>query len=307
MSSPIAFLGRDVLMSMRNAAPEKASELDELFGKWDISFELDEFNDRKGFSADVANRVIIVRQKRLERLWAIAFAYYRFYREVSQQKVANQSVRVIDLTTKPELVEAGLLLKWAIESFVKSDSGNPITQWPDDLPRPKPDDATGSDEECASELFLAGTSFVLHHEVAHIVLAHEPYTQLESVDCIRQEKDADYYAVDWMLDGLGNEFDPLFQKRALGVCVGLISLSSLYIHVYAKEMVADTHPPAYDRLYQVIERHVHDPDNLPWAFVATSLAVQIQNQNVEHDVDREFDSFKDAADYYIDIISKMYR
>lgn len=88
--------------------------------------------------------------------------------------------------------------------------------------------------------------------------------------------------------------------------MGLVSLASLYVHVYLGPGENNTHPPVYDRLYQVVSRHVNDPDNLPWAFIATALALHLQNKNIEHDREREVTSFKDTADYYIDVISKLY-
>lgn len=306
MTSPIAFLDRHVLMSMRNVAPEKEAELEAAFNKHGISFEIDTADHRKGFSADLARKVIIVRRPRLERLWATAFAYYRFYREVSQQKQNDVSIREIDLTSTEALCEAGRLLKWAVEADIQIANGEAPAPWPDDLPRPSDSDEKLSDENCATELFLAATGFTLHHELAHITLDHQPYNALDSVDAIRQEKDADFAAADWLLDGLDDESDFRFQKRALGVCLGLVSLASLHFHVYLGPASTETHPPAYDRLFQVVSRHVADPGNLPWAFVMTVLSLHLQNQRIEHDQDRQFESFKDAADYFIDVISKLY-
>jgi len=306
MTSPIAFLDRQVLHSMHNVAPEKAQELERVFKEHNVSFEIRADDTRQGFSADLTNKVIIVRHPRLERLWAIAFGYYRFYREVSQQKLPDESLREIDLTRTPELREAGLLLKWAVDSLTAPPLGNRLPTWPDGLPRPTENDEKHSDENCATELFLAAAGYVLHHELAHIRLGHRSYDELESADAIQQEKEADYAAADWLLDGFDDEFDQRFQKRALGVCLGLISLASLYLHVYVGRVESDTHPPVYDRLYQVVGRHVHDPDNLPWAFVATALVLHLQNQQIEYEHEREFRSFREAADYYIDVISRMY-
>lgn len=202
--------------------------------------------------------------------------------------------------------EAGDLLKWAVESDLAGNRKEKGSPWLDHLPRPRPDAPHGSDEHCATELFLAAVAFLLHHEFVHLRLDHSPYTELKSVDSIRQEKEADFEAAVWILGELPDELDPMFQKRALGVGLGLVWIAALYVYA-EKKIESTTHPPAYDRLFQVMERHVLDPGNLPWAFVQAVLALHLQNQNIEHEVDREFASFKDAADYFVDVISKMYR
>ena len=242
----------------------------------------------------------------MDRLWAVCFAYYRFYRAIAEHKLSGHAERELDLRSTPQLTEAGDLLKWAVESDLAGKRKEELPPWPDHLPRPHADVPHGSDEHCATELFLCAVAFLLHHEFAHLRLDHIPYSELESVDSIGEEKEADFAAAEWILGELTNELDPMFQKRALGVGLGLVWIAALY--VYAERKVeSTTHPPAYDRLFQVTERHVLDPGNLPWAFVQSVLALHLQNLNIEHDIDREFASFKDAADYFVDVISKMYR
>ena len=305
MATKTEFLERHVLMSLRNIAPEKKDALEKLIQDQPISFIIEPDAPRIRFAADLAKKEIKIGRPCLDRLWALAFGYYRFYRAISQQKLKDVKVREIDLTQTAELRQAGGLLKWAIEADLKAKAGEAIPPWPDGLPFPRDGDAKLSDENCATELFLSATGYILHHELAHIRLNHRPYAELQPHEAIQQEKEADFAASDWLLDGLDDELDPAFQKRALGICLGTLWITALYVYA-GRKIESKTHPPAYDRLFQVVSRHVHDGGNLPWAFLTTALDLHLQNQQIPHDQNREFESFKDAADYAVDVISKMY-
>jgi hypothetical protein len=305
MTSPVAYLHRHVLITLGTIAPEREQEYRAEFNRLNIKFLLDPNEQGIRFAAAQESKQILVGTACLERLWAIAFAYYRFYRELAAQRLADQANRIIELRRTPELCEAGDLLKWAVEADLLSKAEQAPPTWPAHLPRPRPDAPHASDEHCATEMFLAAVAYILHHEFAHLRKDHQTYGELESVDAIRQEKEADFEAAEWILGALPDEHDPMFQKRALGVGLGLVWIASLYVYA-GQKAESSTHPPAYDRLFQVMERYVHDPNNLPWAFVQTVLALHLQNQNVPHDIDREFSSFKEAVDYSVDVISKMH-
>src|SRR5262249_20169272 len=140
------------------------------------------------FAADL-EKTIILSPACLDRLWAICFAYYRFYRAIADHKLSGRLEREVNLRSTPELCEDGDLLKWAVESDLAGKRKEIAPPWPAQLPRPHPEIAHGSDEHCATQLFLAASAFLLHHEFAHLRLGHSPYAELESVDSIRQEKE----------------------------------------------------------------------------------------------------------------------
>jgi len=306
MSTVTEYLHRDALNTLRTIAPERKDRFREEFDRLNISFVFDTDAQRIRFAADLAQKTVIIGPQCLDRLWAICFAYYRFYRAIADHKLSGRPERSLDLRSTPELREAGDLLKWAVESDLAGKRKEQGPPWPAHLPRPSPNVAHASDEHCATELFLCAVAFLLHHEFAHLRMAHSPYSELESVDAILQEKEADFEAAAWILGELPDELAPMFQKRALGVGLGLVWIASLYVYAETK-IEHTTHPPAYDRLFQVMEKHIHDGGNLPWAFVQSVLALHLQNQGIPHDADREFESFKDAADHFVDVISKMFR
>jgi hypothetical protein len=302
MPTKTAFLHTQILSSVVNCAPERETCLHKLITAKGISFEIDTHSANIKFMAVFNDSRIILGAKCLDRLWAIAFAYLRFYTEVSNEQRVDSQCRQVDFQGNPELTAAGKLLQWAIEAQIQVERGEDVTPWPDALPYPQQTDSTESVEYLATEIFLMAMGFILHHELAHFYLDHSGSKDLQTDQRIRLEREADYAAAKWLL--AENVVNPdMFLKRALGVALGLLWLTNKYIYVGPGD---PNHPPAYDRLFQTLQRHVEDEQHLVWAFVATFLSVHLQNRTVEVDLNCEFDSFKAASNYYVDVISKMH-
>ena len=290
---------------MKAVAPEKGAELERQVSELRITFEIDENQDRIHFSADNIHRKIIVGMRCLGRLWANAFAYFCIYTDVADMKVRAITARELDLRSSERLRKAGDLLNWATNADVKIklsqrlgiDTGD--LGLPPDLPVPFSEAEFASDKHVADELSLMALGFILHHEREHIELGH---TSSEGFVSIEQEKAADMRAAAWLLDSPGIGDDALL-KRQLGIAVGLGWLASL--NVYIVQPGNATHPPGYDRVFQVLEQYVEDDNSPAWAFTMTLLSLHLQNQQepIPLEYDREFTSFRDAANYYIDVIS----
>ena len=124
----------------------------------------------------------------------------------------------------------------------------------------------------------------------------------KGAESILQEKDADREAAAWLLDGL-DQYDPRFVKRGLGVALACCWLAAVDVHT--GPLTDGSHPPGYDRLYQVLERHVSDPMHPIWAFAAMILEMHLHARSASYDVDREFESQQDAVNYYCDVISRL--
>jgi hypothetical protein len=292
---------------MKAVAPEKGAALERQISDLGITFEIDENEDRIHFSADGDHRKIIVGLRCLGRLWANAFAYFCIYTDVADMKVRDLTAKELNLRSSERLRKAGDLLKWATNADVKIklsqrhgiDAGD--LSLPPGLPVPFSEAAFASDKHVADELSLMALGFILHHERVHIELGH---TSREGFASIEQEKAADMRAAAWLLDSPGIEDDARL-KRELGVAVGLGWLASL--NVYVVQSGNETHPPGYDRVFQVLEQYVEDDNSPVWAFTMTLLSLHLENQQepIPLDYDREFTSFKDAANYYIDVISRL--
>ncbi len=79
--------------------------------------------------------------------------------------------------------------------------------------------------------------------------------------------------------------------------------------VYLRPGASRTHPPGYDRLGQILCQFVDESDfeesEGVWSFVQLALYLHIENRGLRYDPSRlDATSFKEIADYLIDVISK---
>jgi hypothetical protein len=304
MAHPIHVLLDHFFPSLRNIAPEKADELRAIIEKYKITFELCEEEQGVLFQADTANRKIIAAVPCLGRLWATALGYFCFYTEVAQTKVADPTAREVDLKSNQRLKEAGDLLSWTIHAeqviadALAAKAPAPDVPWPDNLPRPTPKPPHASDLHVADELFLCAAAYILHHELAHFYMEHVGGTGAAAQ---HQEYEADYFSAEWILEGIPPD-DPRFLKRSLGVALALCWLTSLALYIEYKD---DEHPPACDRLLEVLDSFIKDPKHLVWAFVQVVLNANLEARKVPYEQDREHSSFRDVVVYYLSEIKKF--
>lgn len=289
-------------------APEKGPQVLKYIQEKDVKVRVDENADRILFQANSGQQTIVVGLKCLARLWASAFAYFRIYTDVAAAKLADLNTRERDLRSSERMRQAGDVLKWAIETEIAIkwealtglSSGGPREALPFGLPQPFAETEYASDQHVADELFLVALGYILHHELAHLKLGH---VGEKGVASVLQEKDADREAANWLLEGLDDEWTPMFVKRALGIAIGLSWLASL--NVYIGPAASKTHPPAYDRLYQVLAQHIEDSGHPVWAMVSLILSLHLQNQGIPFGESVEFGSFQEAANYYVEQIAKL--
>jgi hypothetical protein len=65
-------------------------------------------------------------------------------------------------------------------------------------PPPPLDLDSDSDEHVATELNLSAIGWMLHHEIAHVVLGH---AFIGTAFAHQEELEADHYATNWLLEG----------------------------------------------------------------------------------------------------------
>lgn len=299
--------GPFLIRLMKAVAPEKGDELERIIAELGISFRIEHDAERIFFTANAQERVITVGVKCLGRLWANAFAYFCIYTDLADAKVRDVNLREMSLRDSERLKKASDLLKWAANADVQIKLSRRYgisfddISLPPDLPIPFSESEFASDKHVADELSLMAIGYTLHHERVHIELGHE---WCEGFVSIEQEKTADMRAAEWLLDSTGVDEKALL-KRQLGIAVGLGWLASL--NIYLGPTGGDTHPSGYDRLFQVLDQFVEDDNSVLWAFVSVILGVHLQNQEVEIELDleREFTSFREVVNYYVDVISRI--
>lgn len=215
------------------------------------------------------------------------------------------SVDSIDINSNPELQQAGDLLSWAtsvdwqIEAEGKQRQ-TPLPDWPESLPRPIESPFKASNEDVADKLFVSAVGFILHHELAHIQFGH---TKSNGVESILNEKDADRAAAKWLLDGLEAD-DKEFVQRIFGIAVALLWTATLEAYVPSS---GETHPPGYDRLYQILSLFVDDDWHPVWSFVSIALKMHLDASGAQFDREMSHQTARDAANYFCDILSKRFR
>ncbi len=283
MASPVKHVLKHVHRALVNIAPERSEKFDAEFAAFDL-----EILDDHRWVCDVqpAKNHIRLSSKVAEVLWASSLMYFRVY-QVAQQHPGGTE---IDIAASPELSEAGKLLTWALEIWFNGEQ----TPWPGHLPHPIASPEHASDLHVADELCLGALGFYLHHELSHIRLKH-------AKPDIDAERDADSTAAAWILDGVDEE-DSRFVKRVICLAVALMAIIAKGIHTGAHDGV--THPRDYDRLINVLEQHVENPDHIVWFFVATVLS--LHGQNAGRDIETPesgFASPKAVADAYAELLS----
>jgi hypothetical protein len=116
-----------------------------------------------------------------------------------------------------------------------------------------------SEDGLTNNLFLAAASFVILHECGHLVQDHLEYTALLH----QQEREADSWAVSWILDQAPDEMHRQF--RTLAICIAFIWIG-LIDEVRRAE---STHPSAVQRFGDAFKQFGDVPED--------SLALEISS------------------------------
>lgn len=241
MRSPICHLKNQIAGAAFNIAPEKEAMCRQHRDQFRISYQL---ADESKFGIRVraepnGDPEIVLPIAALEYLWTFSHYCWVLTQEYAASQCKGESH--FDCVGNRRLGESHSLLKWAKSNLV----GSGIEPWPIGAPRPRPHPIQhGDDEHVATELFLCSLAWMLHHEMAHIVLKH-PYLNTNLSQ--QEERDADEFATRWLLEGLEHD-DPRVKKRSLGLAVAVLCLQSLEVGL--TDCLRNTHPAAYDRLFK---------------------------------------------------------
>lgn len=311
-NSPIAHLVTNLLNSVERVAPEKASELEQLITDSNITFEIDTDSVQKVFFASPTTSTITFGLRSLELLWARAFAYCSLYDFLSSKLLAGEDITDVDLAD-PVIKPAMDLLSWAVSTELQVRDGViDDFDWPDGLPTPSREADRTTFENAADELLLVAVAAILHHEIGHITLGHDPATLDVNANgeltpssretLLRWEKEADAWAANWLLDGLDNN-DDRFLKRVLGLSLVFTWMATRNVHT--GHWLASTHPPAWDRIYHNIKQHIPDtPCHSIWTFVGYIMQLHLMSAGIQPQID-EAGTPEDWVNMLLDYVSRL--
>lgn len=276
MRSPICELNDQISAAPFKSAPEKRSDCEKNRDEFRITFvQVDErnFRIRVRINND-GNPEIVLPIASLEYLWAFAHFCYVLIQEYAKSQVPGKTD--FDCVGNDRLKRAFSLLAWAKQNL--ADEGE--DRWPETAPRPSAyPQSFDEDEHVASEIFLCSLAWMLHHEIAHIVLKHPMVTTSLSH---QEEEDADRFATNWLLEGIGQD-QAVRRKRSFGIAVAVLCLQS--IEDNSAYCLRNTHPSAHDRIFSNLSAYKNEVDELIEAACCVVLQFLFKDTTVSANVD----------------------
>lgn len=298
---------------LRMAAPAKAADLDELFKRLSPVCELDRIEERILFQADADHNLIRIGTKCTVRLQAHAFAA-----GVIIAGIGTPGFKEMNSGDRKKLFGlADVLFTWAVgrdlQLLLKRLEGhqrdlNTILQGAEnDLPEDQLASLSKSQRVLGEGLFRFATAYILLHEIGHLSFGHR---RCEGYWSVQQEKDADGFAADWLLDATNQKESQASRLNVLfGISVALLWLTVL--NVFLGPRRSNTHPEGYDRLFQVLDRGIDPSDEIEhqvvWYFVSTMLFSHMWAAGYdfdERDAAQMQGDPRDEVNYLIDRIAK---
>jgi hypothetical protein len=221
-------------------APELAEKLyADVFGG--VAPELRESETEANFYAVPADRAIYITSAGLASLWLLSYVAFSVADIAGRaQREKTSSRESLDISTAAATLNVGEHLAYARRLF-KSDR-----PWPSQLRRPDPTASLDSMDGRVNNLFLAAMSWILLHEIGHVVNNDSRFVPPSLSH--QQEYRADGFATKWILQDSGAGQEREF--RVLAVCV---ALSWVMLDEQAKGRGSTTHPPAIRRFDEAIQ------------------------------------------------------
>jgi hypothetical protein len=276
MRSPIIHLQNQIAGAPFNVAPERACACKKYRDQNKIDFVLvDEigFRVRVRHCAQSQTIEIVLPIASLEYLWA--FSHYCWV--LTQEYASAQQAGALnfDCLGNNRLSSSNNILQWARRNL--ADTG--IDPWPSEGPRPTLDSDSGSDEHVATELFLCAIGWMLHHEIAHVVLEHP---LIGTAFAQQEEREADHHATNWLLEGQHPD-TPEFKKRVLGITMALLCLQSLEVNNHL--CLRNTHPAAHDRIFSNLNNYQATNHEIVAAFSSVILQYLFHDTGIAANLD----------------------
>lgn len=175
--------------------------------------------------------------KEIEGTYAALLSLWAVAASVRDLSVLTQTAAEMNLShvviTPGGPGSAAIELKNAALALIRNERFS----WSDAPVEPDPTADTSSQDGLTNNLFIAAASFVILHECGHLALGHQAYTTLLH----QQEREADAWAVSWILDKVPNDAHREF--RTLAICVAFIWIGL----IDEVRQTTSTHPPAAQR------------------------------------------------------------
>lgn len=265
---PILILEGNIAECAARISPSKAAELGAFSNSKGMSIE---FTDDKKFSirVNLATNTIMLPVGALNYLWCATHLFIALYQAyVAAQK---EGKTLLDTGGDAATNAAVDLFKWAGKDLIVGD-----LTWPANGPRPSLTHQSGDLIHLTNEIFLSALAWILHHERAHVELQH--LGNSKGPQSIRQERDADRSASEWVMADCTNELER--QKRAFGITTGLLAMA-LIDSPKLQIPEVNSHPPDMERLLENLEIAQLDPENIVYSYSLVVLQFCISQYDLK--------------------------
>ncbi|HEY0977402.1 MAG TPA: phage exclusion protein Lit family protein [Flavobacteriales bacterium] len=117
----------------------------------------------------------------------------------------------------------------------------------------------------SNAIFQSAMTVILMHEVGHQYYRHLDY----SPSSVQEEVDADDFALRWLLDAPGSEFDRLAVRRGIIVAYACVLLMDRHLSP------SSSHPSPQSRLVRAMELMQLDENDPDWIFASSALTAWV--------------------------------
>lgn len=287
---PILELEQYIAECAARISPRKAAELGQFSKAKNITIE---FTHDRGFNIRVvlSTNIIKLPVGALNYLWCATHLFIALYQSYVTAQAEGKIV--FDTASDDATSAAVKLFNWAGKNLTGGD-----ISWPAHTPKPSLMHENGDLIHLTNEAFLAALAWILHHERAHIELEHKGNSK--GPESIREEKDADYSASQWVMAGCGNELER--QKRAFGISTGILAMAMLDSPML-KIPEVKSHPPDIERLFDNLAIADLDADNIVYSYSLVVLQFIIGQYDVNQ---ADVNSIPEQSDMSLrDIFSEL--
>lgn len=300
-----------IVKLLSEAAPNLVTELNEMFGRLNPKFVADTETEELVFNATPGINQILIGMKCTVRLQAHAVAAGLVYSGL----VSNALERIDKEEMKRRFGLADQMLNWAVgrdlfqhlkfDPTIAAQLGGVFKGSTEQLAPPIMGQVDKQSKGFADNYFYFASAFILLHELAHLELKH---VFKDGFWSLQQERDADWFALDWLLKGNNG------QRRTIalyGAAVALIwlTMQNIFIGENKNDKRPVTHPKSYDRLFQNLDRAIglsRTPEyGFVWDFVRQMLFIHMAAAKFEFDP-TEFQS-DDPRQEVVMLIDKISR
>ncbi|MET4080407.1 hypothetical protein ABIB40_000347 [Pedobacter sp. UYP30] len=268
-----------------------------------IRIETDHFSTP--FS-DHETKEIVLNKRFLCLMWCLNYIILEVTENKSRTAIKVTDTFMVMDSEDAEVRELDQLLDWAL-SLKLPDCQD---EWPKILPNPA---MTNDKIKIANIIFMDALSYIMFHEVAHIVNGHwESYKEIslklkkgeklnnqEKGLCMQLEQEADTFAYECMLST--NDDEVTRYHKQLGIIMA--GLSSMFALQASTQLVFLTHPSVHVRIFNSRERtSFSEGDEFRLDRVMNvGLSIFCKLYQIQYE-DQNFSNFNSLLDYFFNLL-----